>query len=136
MGTVYVLKLKQGKYYVGYTDDLDVRLANHKLGFGSKWTQTYRLERVFKLYSNMTVKDEDRITLEMMKKFGYENVRGGSWSQMTLRRNPLTSNAPKKTKKATKTNTYKKTSRKGKCGAITQDGGRCRFPASMCPHHY
>ena len=135
MGTVYVLKLKQGKYYVGYTDDLDVRLANHKLGLGSKWTQTYRLERVFKLYSNMTVKDEDRITLEMMKKFGYENVRGGSWSQMTLRRNPLTNTTSTKTKKTTKTNTYKKTSRKGKCGARTKDGGRCQFPKSICPHH-
>jgi len=135
MGTVYVLKLTQGKYYVGYTDDLDVRLTNHKLGVGSKWTQTYKMERVLKLYRNMTKRDEDRITLEMMNKFGYENVRGGSWSQMTLRSNPTKGKSPNKTKQPTKSKPYKKTSGSKLCGARTQDGGKCRYPAWKCPHH-
>ena len=33
---------------------------------------------------NCTEEDEDRITLEYMKKFGIDNVRGGKWCWVDL----------------------------------------------------
>ncbi len=38
--TVYVITCRQGKYYIGYTEDLRKRLGQHNEGL-SKWTKRY-----------------------------------------------------------------------------------------------
>ena len=41
--TIYVLKLKGGKYYVGRTDkNAIVRFKEHQVGKGSAWTRKYK----------------------------------------------------------------------------------------------
>jgi putative endonuclease len=38
---VYVIKCDEGRYYVGFTEDLKNRLIQHNLG-QSKWTKQYK----------------------------------------------------------------------------------------------
>ena len=38
-GHVYVLRLGKGKYYVGYSGEIETRIASHFLGNGSLWTK-------------------------------------------------------------------------------------------------
>jgi len=39
---VYILRCRDGSYYIGHTDDLDKRMAEHQQGKGSLWTRTRR----------------------------------------------------------------------------------------------
>ena len=36
---VYILRCRDGSYYTGHTDNIDVRLAQHHAGDGSDWTR-------------------------------------------------------------------------------------------------
>ena len=38
---VYTLELDGGNYYVGFTDDIPKRMAEHFLGRGSHWTRLH-----------------------------------------------------------------------------------------------
>jgi predicted GIY-YIG superfamily endonuclease len=38
----YILECADGAYYVGHTDDLDARMAQHELGAGSAYTARRR----------------------------------------------------------------------------------------------
>ena len=42
MVNIYVLKLKSGKYYVGKTNNVNVRLNDHIRSKGSTWTKKYK----------------------------------------------------------------------------------------------
>jgi predicted GIY-YIG superfamily endonuclease len=81
---LYILKLVKEKYYVGKTTNLVSRMKQHMNGKGAVFTKLYppielvyskRVENIF---------DEDLLTKEMMMKFGIENVRGGSYSQINI----------------------------------------------------
>ena len=39
---VYMLRCSDGSYYVGHTEDLDVRLSQHRQGIGCEWTKRRR----------------------------------------------------------------------------------------------
>ena len=39
--SVCTLELEGGRFYVGYTDDVPRRIAEHFLGRGSHWTRTH-----------------------------------------------------------------------------------------------
>ena len=84
MVIIYILQCQNGKYYVGKTDDLATRLQKHFEGHGSIWTQRYRPIRVVNTYSCYTSFDEDKFTKIYMKKYGIQNVRGGSYTQMKI----------------------------------------------------
>jgi predicted GIY-YIG superfamily endonuclease len=76
-GKVYVLQLECNKYYIGYTErQRDERFLEHFQNNGSKWTKKYKPLDVLKIISG-TLQDEDEITLQYMKKYGWWNVRGG-----------------------------------------------------------
>jgi len=75
---VYVLKLDNGKYYVGHAVDVYRRLRNHKTDGGSIWTKEHGVKAIIQV-TDGTHDDENIITLEMMDKHGWENVRGGKW---------------------------------------------------------
>lgn len=79
MTYIYVLKLEQGKYYCGKTNDIDVRMTQHCNGFGSSWTKKYKPIEIMYVYASTSCFDEDKTTKELMMKYGIQNVRGGSY---------------------------------------------------------
>lgn len=86
---IYILKLENNKYYVGTTTDYERRFKQHVegRGHGSKWTEKYKPINITNVYElkNMSIKKsfpfEDYIAEEMILKYGYENVRGGKFTQ-------------------------------------------------------
>jgi GAG-polyprotein viral zinc-finger/GIY-YIG catalytic domain/Zinc knuckle len=82
--TIYVLKLRDGKYYVGKTDNIERRYTQHLEGKGSAWTTKYSPIKIDKTIPNASPFDEDRYVKEYMAKYGVDNVRGGAYTQVTL----------------------------------------------------
>ena len=91
MVNIYVLELEQGKYYVGKTNHTFQRFNQHVTGDGAEWTKKYKVKDLFAFHKNRTDADENRITLQMMKKYGVKNVRGGSWCQLKLSKSSIKS---------------------------------------------
>lgn len=81
---IYILRLTDGKYYVGKTNDVQKRYWEHKNGKGAEWTRRYAPVCVQAIIRDASPFDEDRYVKEYMSKFGVESVRGGSYSQMVL----------------------------------------------------
>ena len=87
-GTVYVLELEGGKYYVGHTKETDLkRIMEHGNGRNSAmWTKLNKPVRIVK-HSPGSTMDEDRMTIHAMEVYGWNNVRGGKWC-LTEMKNP------------------------------------------------
>lgn len=84
MGFVYLLQLQDNKYYIGRTDDIERRIGQHFLGNGAVWT---RLFKPLSVISYEIEKDdwfENFKTLQIMKIYGIDKVRGGSWCMIEL----------------------------------------------------
>jgi predicted GIY-YIG superfamily endonuclease len=80
---LYVLELADGKFYVGQAKDPDRRIRKHFNGSGSAWT---RLHPPVKELLRKRLEDDDyragelaenEVVLQLMRQYGYENVRGG-----------------------------------------------------------
>ncbi len=84
MVNIYVLKLEYGKYYVGKTNNVNVRLNDHIRSKGSAWTRKYKLISVEHVYKNCDNFDEDKYTVKLMSEKGIDNVRGGSFCEIKL----------------------------------------------------
>jgi predicted GIY-YIG superfamily endonuclease len=82
--SLYVLQLEDGKYYVGKTKDVKRRVEEHSKGDGSTWTWIYRPVKVLETRPVKTEHDENNLTKDLMKKYGVDNVRGGSYCQEEL----------------------------------------------------
>ena len=80
---LYVLSLSNGKYYIGKSQQFEVRLGQHIGGGGSSWTKKYKPKKVVETIEGDDG-DEDKMTLRYMKKYGIDNVRGGSFCRITL----------------------------------------------------
>ena len=89
MVNIYVLKLKSGKYYVGKTNHTFQRFNQHHTGSGAKWTKKYPVVDLFDFHHGMKDSDENKITIQMMKKYGVKNVRGGSWTKVNMSQNEI-----------------------------------------------
>ena len=46
---VYTLELQGGNFYVGYSDDIPKRMAEHFLGRGSYWTRLHAPTKVLEV---------------------------------------------------------------------------------------
>lgn len=86
---LYVLKLKDDKYYVGITarSNPQDRIQQHIGGYyGAKWTKKYPPVETLEtrdlglVSTNDAELEEKTTTREYMKKYGYQNVRGGDLS--------------------------------------------------------
>ena len=81
---IYILQLELNKYYIGKTNNPDIRLDSHFNSNGSEWTKIYKPIKVYELISDCDSYDEDKYTLKYMEKEGIDNVRGGSFCQIEL----------------------------------------------------
>ena len=87
---LYVLKLAEGKYYVGTTQkNVMDRVEQHICGSGSAWTKKYKVIKLEKSIENCDKYDEDKWTKIYMDRHGIENVRGGSYCEMNLTSNSI-----------------------------------------------
>jgi len=84
MESLYILQLAKGKYYVGKSIDVINRFNQHKSGSGSAWTKLYEPMRLIETRPIMSPHDENNATKDYMKTYGIDNVRGGSYAQITL----------------------------------------------------
>jgi predicted GIY-YIG superfamily endonuclease len=83
--SIYLLKLEQGKYYVGRSENPKRRYEEHINGqCGSRWTEIYKPIKMKILKQQANNFDEDRYTKEIMMKHGIDNVRGGTYCMFHL----------------------------------------------------
>ena len=87
-GWVYTLKLERGSFYVGFTRNLEYRIAQHFLVRGSDWTRMFKpLEVVAVAQGDEEL--EQAQTLAMMCRFGWRKVRGGRYTSPALSSQPV-----------------------------------------------
>jgi len=85
---IYILKLKNDKYYIGKSRNkktLQDRIRNHFNRGGSIWTKRHKpigIEKIINIIDEKYI--EDRIVFEYMNIYGIENVRGGSFCKIKL----------------------------------------------------
>ena len=88
---LYALRLEGGRYYVGFTNDVDRRFNKHAKGKGAVWTRLYKPIEVIETRQIPTDQNhragylEDDMTFEYAMKYGAEYVRGGGYCQMKPR---------------------------------------------------
>jgi len=82
--SIYILKLENNKYYVGRSNNAELRIKKHFSGNGSAWTNKYKPIKPIKIINDCDNYDEDKITKQYMSKYGIDNVRGGSYCQIVL----------------------------------------------------
>ena len=81
---IYILELENKKYYVGRTENPNIRINEHFLSNGSAWTRKYKPIKILEIHENCDNYDEDKYTIKCMEKYGINNVRGGSFCQIKL----------------------------------------------------
>lgn len=86
---LYILSLRNNKYYVGITTNLENRLEAHRRLEGSTWTKLHKVNSLVG-YKHITSNQfdakliEDTIVKKMMMIYGIDNVRGGTYSHCIL----------------------------------------------------
>jgi len=85
MQFVYSLDCKEGKKYIGQTNNIIRRFKEHKTGEGAAWTNRFTAESITRL-EETTGKDFKELawTLEAMSEYGIQNVRGGPFCRVEL----------------------------------------------------
>ena len=78
---IYILKLQNEKYYIGLTTNVERRLEEHCNNIGSGWTIKYKPVSIMEIITPGDKNLEKEKTIEYMKKYGYQNVRGAGWTQ-------------------------------------------------------
>ena len=76
-GTVYVLKLEDNCFYIGFTNYMTLRMEQHFSGNGSVWTKKHKPISIECEFKDKTLNYENYLTEEAIKKYGYDYVRGG-----------------------------------------------------------
>lgn len=89
MPSIYVLRLENGKYYVGKTDQVINRLEDHFTMGGCAWTRLHQPIDIVEVIPNAGPYSEDQVTKKYMGKYGPDNVRGGSYSSIILNKNSI-----------------------------------------------
>ena len=84
MVDIYILQCKNNKYYIGSSDNVDLRIEAHFNNRGSVWTKLHKPVKLIKTYYKCDNFDEDKYTKIYMGKYGIDNVRGGSYSSIKL----------------------------------------------------
>jgi len=82
MVSVYILELTNNKYYVGSTAKITVNMD--VVNYHITWTQKYKPIRILNVIYDCDKYDEDKYTRKYMDDYGFDNVRGGSFSSEHL----------------------------------------------------
>lgn len=85
---VYVWQLEDGKFYVGYSENLSRRVDEHLTGEGAVWTKKYHPVSIIEIVRGDKEVEKQK-TLEYMRLKGWENVRGSHWCQLEYKSAPL-----------------------------------------------
>ncbi len=86
-GFVYVLLLEDECYYIGWSADVQTRIASHFIGAGAKWTILHKPIDVTSVRPGCTLL-ETLTTIAYMCKHGWEKVRGGSYCNVEMLKPP------------------------------------------------
>ena len=89
MELIYIIKLEKNKYYIGKTRNIDKRWEEHLTGNGSGWTKKYKPMSLITTIKSTSQFDEDKYVKEYMAKYGIDNVRGGTYSNIVLDANSI-----------------------------------------------
>ena len=81
---LYVLKLEQGRYFVGVTNDIALTFSEHKAGDMTAWTRLFRPKAVEWSHPMIHIHDLDVVTKEYMRVYGIDKVRGGRYTSVKL----------------------------------------------------
>jgi predicted GIY-YIG superfamily endonuclease len=80
--SIYKLNLESGKKYIGKTKDIDRRMDQHFSGGGAEVTKKFKPidgEIIDECPGFFSDKAEQKHTDKNIKKYGYNNVRGGKY---------------------------------------------------------
>jgi predicted GIY-YIG superfamily endonuclease len=88
---IYVIQLEGDNYFVGRTTNLQRKMKQHFDGEGEPWTKLHRPIKLLKtFYVSSNGKNEERnITIEYMKIYGWQKVRGYTWRQCNMKNPPV-----------------------------------------------
>lgn len=81
---IFVLELENNKYYVEKTNDVSKRCSEHVNGKGTRWTKLYKPISISATFLSTSSFNVENCTKQYMVKYGIDNVRGGSYSSLTL----------------------------------------------------
>ena len=85
MFKIYALQLVDSKYYIGKTTKtVSERFTEHITKSEVSWTSLYKPEIILEAYHSSNPFEEDNLTKKYMFDYGIENVRGGSYTKITL----------------------------------------------------
>ena len=82
-GNIYILRLKDDKYYVGKADNVGDRFMLHLKG-NVLFTKKYPPEEIVYTCPRLFPSQENLFTLQMMSIFGIDKVRGGNFCQLEI----------------------------------------------------
>jgi predicted GIY-YIG superfamily endonuclease len=80
---IYVLRLRDSKWYIGKTRNIIERVKYHSEGT-TEWTRLHPIIRVEEVIPLVDEFDEDNKTKKYMRAYGIDNVRGGSYTSTTF----------------------------------------------------
>lgn len=89
MDSVYLLRLEHNRWYVGWTrKPVDVRIDEHARGvYSAHWLKLHPFVEL--VHSGPgDEKDEQSLTVAMMREYGWRNVRGGKFTRPDLAQCP------------------------------------------------
>ena len=89
MVDVYVLELEDGNVYVGKTNRGKARLEQHIKGKGAEWTKLHKPKRVLAYFQNAKDSDEQKVTNQMIRRFGAKKVRGGNITKRKMSKSEI-----------------------------------------------
>jgi predicted GIY-YIG superfamily endonuclease len=85
---IYVLQLIEDRYYIGRSQNVLHRIEQHFNGDGSVYTKKFKPLKVVEIVEETTNDDERNKTIEYIKKYTWEKVRGYAWCKIDYR-NPV-----------------------------------------------
>jgi hypothetical protein len=81
---LFVFKLKEDKYYLGFTTDYERAFVECRAGFGPEWTKKYMPISVDLVIENAESYLETEVLYKYFKKYGIDAVRGGPYHNVVL----------------------------------------------------
>jgi predicted GIY-YIG superfamily endonuclease len=82
---IYTLLLEDNRYYIGRTANIFKRLSQHFTSKGSIYTKKFKPIKILEIVIEETCYDEKNKTIEYMKKYGWEKVRGSYWCSLSIK---------------------------------------------------